>query len=176
MEYNAETIELPYLGESLETMIRCAECGYRHVDFVLTDTKEPTRHKYTVDHADDMMVRVVRSSSGTIRVPELGIDIEPGVASDAFITNVEGILVRVEKVLHQLYNDAEDGEMQARVEALQQTLLAMRDGKAQPVTLVLEDPFGNSGILHDDAVVETLSEEEAAKLKTGTFVFDQSET
>lgn len=170
MDYHAEQIDLPYLGESLETMIRCDGCGYRHVDFVLTQTKDATRHSYTVDDADDMMVRVVRSSSCTVRIPELGIAIEPGMASDAFITNVEGILVRVEGILAQLRHDAEDAIVQARAEEMEETMQLMRDGKAQPVTLVLEDPFGNSAIVHDDAVIEAIPEDEASKLKVGMFI------
>ncbi len=174
LQYNAEQIELPYLGESLETMIRCLECGYRHTDFVLTDTKDPTRHIHAIDTEADMSVRVVRSSSGTIRIPELGILIEPGVASEAFITNVEGILVRVERILHQLHNDAEDDEIRGKVEALQQVLQDMRTGSAAAASLIIEDPMGNSAILGDDTRVEAIPPEEAAKLKVGAFVYDQS--
>ncbi len=173
MEYNAEEIDLPYLGTSLETMLRCPACGYRHTDFVLTETKDPTRVSYRVTEEDDLMVRVVRSGSGTLRIPELGIDIEPGVASEAFITNVEGIIVRIERVLDQLHRDADDETTRARVEELMAVFGAMRKGEADPVTLVLEDPFGNSTILADKAVSEPIPEEEAAKLKVGMFVFDQ---
>lgn len=173
MEYNAETIDLPYLGESLETMLRCGACGYRHVDFVLTQTKDPTRHSYDVRTEDDMTVRVVRSASGTIRIPELGIDIEPGVASDAFITNIEGILNRIDRVLHQLHNDAQEPDVLKRVEAMQETLVALRAGTGPEVTLVIEDPFGNSAIADDRARVETLSPEEAAELQTGHHIIDK---
>jgi zinc finger protein len=55
---------------------------------------------------------------------------------------------------------------------LQETLGLMRDGKAPPVTLILEDPFGNSRILAEGAVVEELSEEEAGQLKVGMLVYD----
>lgn len=175
LEYRAETIDLPYLGESLETMIRCNACGYRHTDFILTETKEPTRCSFPIHEADDMMVRVVRSSSGTIRIPELGILIEPGVASEAFISNVEGILVRVERILSQLHNDADSEEVKEKVEELQAEMQRMRSGEAKPATLILEDPFGNSAILGEKTVVETIPEEEAAKLKVGMFVYDQSE-
>lgn len=175
MDYNAEQIDLPYLGPSLETMLRCQACGYRHVDFVLTESKDPTRVFYKVTDGDDMMVRVVRSGSGTIRIPELGIDIEPGIASEAFITNVEGIIVRIERVLDQLHRDAEDDATRKKVEELIAVFAAMRDGKAQPVTLVLEDPFGNSSILAEKAVSELIPEAEAARLKVGMFVFDQQD-
>lgn len=174
LEYRAEQVDLPFLGESLETMLRCNECGYRHTDFILTETKDPLRHKFVVSEEDHMMVRVVRSASGTIRIPELGILVEPGIASEAFITNVEGILVRVERVLSQLHRDAEDAETLQKVEALQHTLVDMRNGNAAPATLILEDPFGNSAILDDATVIEPIPEAEAAKLKVGAFVFDQS--
>lgn len=173
LDYNAENIDLPYLGASLETMLRCPECGFRHTDFVLLETKDPLRVSYRITSEADMSVRVVRSSSGTIRIPELGIVIEPGVASEAFITNIEGILVRIEKVLAQLLRDATDDPQRARIEGLQATLEAMRDGKAVPATLVLEDPFGNSSILAEKAVQEPILPEEAERLKVGAFVFDQ---
>lgn len=165
-------MDLPYLGESLETMLRCTACGYRHTDFVLTDHKAPTRYKYVVKTADDMMVRVVRSSSGTVRIPELGILIEPGVASEAFVSNIEGILVRVERVLDQLGRDAEDEEMRVRVMDLQDVLGGLRVGRSGPVTVIIEDPFGNSAILGDGAEHEPISPEEAENLKIGAHVFD----
>jgi zinc finger protein len=172
LEYTAEQVDLPFFGGSLETVLRCEKCGYRHSDFILTSRHEPTRYAYRVAVADDMMVRVVRSSSGTIRIPELGILIEPGVASEAFISNIEGILVRVERVLLQLARDAEDAAHLARIQELQETLAAMREGKAQPVTVIIEDPFGNSAILGDGVVKEALSPDEADQLKVGMVVLD----
>lgn len=172
MEYTAEQIDLPYLGNSLETLLRCAACGYRHADFVLTETREPTRFRFTVQEEADLMVRIVRSSSGTIRIPEMGISIEPGIASEAFISNVEGIIVRIEKVLDQLHRDAESDEVREKVESLQDHFSRMRTGEAEPITLVLEDPFGNSRILHDAANKEPIPPEEAERLKVGMFVID----
>ncbi|HUR61432.1 MAG TPA: ZPR1 zinc finger domain-containing protein [Candidatus Thermoplasmatota archaeon] len=172
LDYAGEEIDLPFLGKSLETLLQCEACGYRHTDFVLTDVHEPTRVKYTVATGDDMMARVVRSSSGTIRIPELGVTIEPGVASEAFISNVEGVLVRIERVLDQLGRDAEEPEMRERIMELQDRLGLMRDGKAPPVTLMLEDPFGNSRILAEGAIVEPIPPEEAGELKVGMLVFD----
>lgn len=175
LEYRAEQVDLPYLGNSLETMLRCTACGYRHTDFMLTDQREPTRFSYTVAAEEDMAVRVVRASSGTVRIPELGILIEPGMASEAFISNVEGVLVRIERVLHQLRNDAQgaDGqEMLERIMELEETMQNMRKGTAPPVTLILDDPLGNSAIVHEGALRQRIPDEEAAKLKVGAFVID----
>lgn len=172
MEYTAQEIDLPFLGNSLETMLRCDVCGYRHTDFVLTTNHAPTRYVHRVATADDMSVRVVRSSSGTIRIPELGILIEPGVASEAFISNIEGVLVRVERVLRQLLRDADDEDGRLRIVELQQTLERMREGRAEPVTLIVEDPFGNSKILGDGTTMEPIPPEEAETLKVGMMTFD----
>lgn len=174
LQYTTETVDLPYLGKSLEILLRCDQCGYRHNDFVLTEHREPTRYAYTVSKADDMMVRVVRSSSGTVRIPELGISIEPGVSSEAFISNIEGILVRVERILRQLLGDADTDEMRLRIQDLLDIMTAMRDGKAAPVTVVIEDPFGNSAILGEGATHEPIPAEEADQLKTGMLVYDPS--
>lgn len=175
MQYNAEEVDLPYMGNSLETMLRCDECGYRHTDFVLLEHRDPMRYSYRVTTGDDMSVRVVRSGNGTIRVPELGVLIEPGVASEAFISNVEGILVRIERVLDQLFRDAEDEAMRKKIMDLQDVLGRMRDGQADPVTLILEDPFGNSSILAEKAVAEPIPEAEANQLKVGMVVIDHDE-
>ncbi|MFO1533650.1 MAG: ZPR1 zinc finger domain-containing protein [Thermoplasmatota archaeon] len=171
LEYAAEPVDLPFLGTSLETMLHCLACGYRHTDFVLTQQHEPTRYRYLVTSSDDMMVRVVRSS-GTVRIPELGISIEPGVASEAFVSNIEGILVRVERVLDQLGRDAENDDIRTRVINLQDRLGGMREGQGEPVTVIIEDPFGNSAILGERAMKEAISPEEAESLKVGAHVFD----
>lgn len=170
LEFTSEQIDLPFLGPSLETLLRCLKCGYRNNDYVLTRESAPMRFLYVVRTAADMSVRVVRGSSGTIRIPELGISIEPGTASEAFISNVEGVLVRVERVLDQLHRDAEDDATRQRIEELQERMGGLREGRGGPVTLVIEDPFGNSRILHEDAVAEPLSEAEADQLKVGGIV------
>jgi zinc finger protein len=171
LEYTAEPVDLPFMGTSLEILLRCERCGYRHADFVLTEHREPTRYACPVSRADDMSVRVVRSGSGTIRIPELGISIEPGTASEAFVSNVEGILVRVERVLDQLLRDAEDQSARDRIQDLQDTFGLMREGKAPPVTLVIEDPFGNSAILGERATREAIPPDEAERLKLGMVVY-----
>lgn len=173
LEYTAEPVELPFMGTSLEILLRCERCGYRHADFVLTEHREPTRYSYLVTKPEDMSVRVVRSGSGTIRIPEFGISVEPGAASEAFVSNVEGILVRIERVLDQLLRDAEDEEQRVRILDLQDVLGAMRDGKAPPCTVILEDPFGNSAILAEGAVKERIPDEEAERLKVGMLVYDR---
>jgi zinc finger protein len=172
LEYTAENVDLPFLGESVETMLRCDACGFRHTDFILTASHAPTRWRYVVRTADDMMVRVVRSSSGTIRIPELGVLVEPGVASEASIAKIEGILVRVERFLEQLVRDADDGPERARAAVLVERMGRLREGKGGPVTVILEDPMGTSSILAEGANSERIPDDEASGLKLGLPVYE----
>ena len=118
------------------------------------------------------MVRVVRSSSGTIRIPELGVLVEPGVASEASIAKIEGILVRVERFLEQLVRDADDGPERARAAVLVERMGRLREGKGGPVTVILEDPMGTSSILAEGANSERIPDDEASGLKLGLPVYE----
>jgi zinc finger protein len=175
LDYSAADLDVPHFPNSLQLIFECASCGFRHTDFMVGATREPTRHIYQVSSADDMMVRVVRSTSGTIRIPELGILIEPGPASDAYVSNIEGVLVRVEAVLNQLRHDAETPEEQSACDQRLADLRRAREGQ-YPFTFILEDPFGNSLVVHDRTRAEPISAEEAAQLKTGTYTLEMQES
>lgn len=174
VEYTAMDLDVPYFGDLLQTVFICSTCGFRHSDVIHGKTHEPRRWTFRTGTADDMMVRVVRSTSGTLRIPELGVLIEPGPASEAFVSNVEGVLTRVEMVLGQLRRDAETPEQRRLVEERLEQIELARTGK-NPITLILEDPFGNSVIVHDRAKMERIPEPEAAALPRGEITFDVSE-
>jgi len=85
MQFCWETKEIPYFGEAMVISGVCS-CGFRHSDTILLTQKEASRYTLEVAAIEDLDARVIRSSSGTIRVPELGIDIEPGYASESYIS------------------------------------------------------------------------------------------
>jgi zinc finger protein len=89
IQFDWETQDVPYFGEAMLIAGVCS-CGFRHSDTILLCQKEPARYSLEVTDLEDLNARVIRSSSGTIRVLELGVDIEPGPASDLHISNVEG--------------------------------------------------------------------------------------
>ncbi len=166
--------EIPYFGRILLTSINC-ECGFKHNDCIVLGVKEPTRYRMKV-RGDNLFTKVVRSTSGTVRIPELGVAIEPGPASQAFITNLEGVLDRVrDVVLMAMRWRSEEGDEKA-VERCEEILKKINDvveGKGE-LTLVLEDPFGNSLIASQEAEKERIPKEDLKKLKTGLTVLDLS--
>lgn len=171
LDYTAVDLDIPHFPDATQLIFECASCGFKHSDFLIGRTHDPKRYTLSVADEDAVNARVVRSSSGTIRIPELGVLIEPGPASDAYVSNVEGVLARIESIIVQLHHDAETEAIRAECDDRLAKVRSARDG-AFACTFILEDPFGNSAVLHDKARAEDMRVQEAARLKTGAYVVD----
>jgi len=162
---------IPFFGEVMYITTRC-DCGFRFADTMILTQKEPVHYEMVIDSIEDLNARVVRSTSGTISIPELGIDVEPGLASESYVTNIEGILDRIRNVARTATNWVKDDEKKyARGLEVLSALDDAMEGKRK-LTVVIDDPLGNSAIISDKALSRTLAKEEAEKLKTGMIVFD----
>jgi zinc finger protein len=135
----------------MESVLKCSSCGYRHVDGVMLEKKAPVRLKLKITSPDDMMIRVVRSSNATVEIPELGIKIIPGLASTGYITNVEGILLRIEEVLQKIG----DKRKKKKAHSLLERIRNIKEGKEE-AHLVMEDPTGNSAILSEKVLKDEI--------------------
>ena len=164
------TYDVPFFNKVLLTSITC-ECGFKHADSIVCEIKDPIRFKIKIN-SRNLFTKVIRSTSGTIRLPEIGVDIEPGPASQAFITNLEGILDRVAGIVETAKRwNADDVNKVNRCDWILKKIRDTIEGKDE-LTLILEDPFGNSLVLSDEAFKEVMSKEEASMLKTGMTVFE----
>ena len=92
-------IDIPHFPDLLLVTIACDACGYRHTDTIIPGEREPARWMVRIEEPGDLSTRVVRSTTGTIRIPELGLAVEPGTACEGFVTNVEGVLSRFERAV-----------------------------------------------------------------------------
>lgn len=165
-------VNVPYFGDALESTMRCGACGFRHADFMILGTKEPVRLTFHAKDETALSVRVIRSNSGTIRLPEIGFTAEPSALSESYVSNVEGVLDRAKNILLTALDWNKDEP--AKVALLHQYLEAydrMVRGQ-QPFTLIIDDPFGNSAIVSEEVIKRPLSEDEIAVLKTGMTVVD----
>ena len=87
--------------------------------------------------------------SGTVKIPELGVQIDPGPACQGFVTNIEGVLDRIEDVVQSALLWTEDEEKKNAYVLLERITQA-RSGTF-PFTLILDDPSGNSAIVSEKA-------------------------
>jgi len=161
-------LDIPYFGDALQTTLLCGACGFRHGDVLLTRQGDPTRASLKIRRPGDLNARVVRSSSCTVRIPEAGAIMEPGPQSESFISNVEGVLRRFRDIIGFLARNADTRARRAAATKSIATVERMIEGRER-FTIVLEDPFGNSAILHEDSEVRPLTAREVRSLKTGVF-------
>ncbi|HDJ96707.1 MAG TPA: ZPR1 zinc finger domain-containing protein, partial [Candidatus Aenigmarchaeota archaeon] len=136
--------------------------------------KEPLEFSLKVKKAEDLKIRVVRSSSGTIEIPEFGVKIEPGPQAQGYVTNVEGILLRIEEVLIDQIKVLKGKRKRKAKEVLEKVKKA-RGGKFN-FTLIIKDPLGNSVIVSKKARKRKLEEEEIKNLKVGELILSLNTT
>jgi zinc finger protein len=165
----ATTLDIPHFGPALLTAITCAGCPFRRADTLLTREQAPARYTLRVDSPERLRARVVRSQSGTIRVPELGASLEPGPQSESFLTSAEGVLWRFRDIAASGRALGEGG-WRAVVERIDRMIAG-----AEAFTLIIEDPTGNSAVVDPAVVRQAIPEEEAARLKRGATVIDVSD-
>ena len=163
---------IPFFGDVMYTCSQC-DCGFKYADTMILTQREPMRFTLKVDSPEDLNIRVIRSISGTVRIPELGIIIEPGPASESYVSNVEGILCRIEDVVRMvtLWED-EPPESKERAHEILESLQQVRLGEFV-ITIIIEDPFGNSAIISDKTDIDVLTSEDVRDLKTGDIIFEK---
>ncbi len=166
-------LDIPYFGEVLETVFLCTQCGFRHAETLIPRTQAPVEHTIRVEGDGDLFVRVVKSSSATVEVGELGLLWEPGPASVAEVTNVEGLLRRFEDAVHRAMTLFATTETDSRGAELLDALESAIQGKL-PLTLSLKDPYGNSALIDPRGRAQSrpLPPEEAELLVTGEYILD----
>jgi len=163
-------ISIPYFGEVLDFTILCSNCGYKKADIMPIELKEPSRYSLNVESAGDASIRIVKSSTCTIRIPELGVTVEPGPISEGYISNVEGLLSRISKVIGMGMKMGEDEEKKNGKDLIER-IDRLIEGQ-ETVCIILEDPLGYSAIASDKAIREPLTKEELKDLKYGDSDFE----
>lgn len=170
--------EIPYFGKVMESTIICEKCGYRNSDVMLLEEKDPKLYMVKVEEEKDLFTRVVRSKSGTIELEEIGIKIEPGPASQGFVTNIEGVLERARETLLMARNFKKEENDEGSIKKIEEILKYIEDVKEgkKALTVKIMDPFGNSALIGEKVRSRLLTKEEVAKLSKGPYiVYDPSE-
>ena len=166
----AMSSEIPYFGEHTQITVICESCGWKHTDFIPSDGEKPGYSSLIVDNSEKCSARVIRSSSGTIRIPQLELEVSPGGSSSGFVSNVEGVIKRFEDAVGSILRGNADDEkiLQASLELLE-SLRKMKSGSSN-FLIELLDPRGRSQIIHNDAIIRDLMKNEILSLDIGPEV------
>jgi zinc finger protein len=131
----------------------CTTCNYHKADVECQEQHEGAKYTFTVSEEKDLNIRVVKSSTATVKIPRV-MTIEPGPASNGYITNVEGLLNRVKVQLEKTRDLAEDDEDRRKAKNLLKKVQAALWGH-DTIDIIMEDPEGNSAILSEKAKKES---------------------
>ena len=172
--------EIPYFGEHTQVTIMCHDCGWRQTDFIPAEGKKAGGWTMLIEDEEQLRARVVRSSSCTVCIPELDLEVNPGTSSTGYVSNVEGVLNRFQEIINMVERDLsnqflnaegqEREDVMERLATLQHMTLTLSNlggADADSITLELLDPHGHSMILHPSAVERDLTEEEIKSLPVG---------
>lgn len=147
--------DIPYFGKVFIFSMACSNCNYSKSDVESIDRKDPSRYTIEINSEEDLKIRIVKSSEATIKIPQLRMSMTPGPASIGFISNIEGILSRFEKIIEDEYKDSEDDETKKHAKNLLKKIRKIKLGDI-PLKIIIEDPSGNSAIISQKAKIEKL--------------------
>ena len=154
-----EELDIPYFGKTYVFGMDCKACGFHMSDVEADEAKDPVKIEFTTEKAEDMNVRLVKSTEATVRIPALKLDISPGPDAEGYVTNVEGLLQRIKKIIEQQRDAAaaeDDDATKTTAKNLLKKIWKIECGDV-PMKIIIEDPSGNSAIISEKAVKEKLA-------------------
>ncbi len=146
--------EIPFFGRCFLFSMTCSNCKYRKADIESEEKHEPAKYSLDIGSEEDLKIRIVRSAEGTIKIPHM-ITLEGGETANGFITNVEGVLNRMKKVIEFARDNEEDKDLQKKAKNQLKKLNKVLWGQ-EKLKLIIEDKTGNSAIISEKAVKSKL--------------------
>jgi len=123
-------------GKVLKSTLHCSQCYANSIEFLPLETTVPSTFKFLISDKKDLNAKVIKSQSCVFKIPELGVEINPGPESQAEILNVDGLLSNITLALSYEYGSNK----------LTTDIKKIKEGKLK-ATLVLEDPLGLSKVI-----------------------------
>jgi len=147
--------EVPYFGKLVVFGMNCSSCGFKKSDIEAFEPKDPVKFSLEIDSEKDMNIRIVKSSEATVNIPRI-IKMEPGPASNGYVTNVEGLLLKAKDVIETMRDSEEDKAVKKKCKNMLKKLQKVMWGQ-ETIKITLEDPSGNSAIISEKAEKSKLS-------------------
>lgn len=144
-----EEIDIPYFGRVFVLSMECPDCNTRKSDVEPAEKKEPCKYTLEVNSEDDLNIKIVKSGEATVKIPHV-ITMEPGPASNGYVTNVEGLLERVKKVIESAMESEDDPAAKKKAKNMIKKLNKVLFGR-EKIKIILEDATGHSAIISEKA-------------------------
>lgn len=142
--------DIAFFGRVYLFSMTCSNCRYHKADVECADKNDPVKYTLEVTSKKDLDARIIKSAEATVKIPHV-ITIESGPASNGYISNVEGIISRVKRVIETQRDTEEDAAVKKKAKNLLKKLNKVMWG-TEKLKIIIEDPTGNSAIISDKAV------------------------
>ncbi|KAK3912499.1 Zinc finger protein ZPR1 [Frankliniella fusca] len=144
---NMKVTNIPYFKEVVIMATNCDTCGERTNEVKSGGGIQPRGMKIEVkvSSKEDFSRDVLKSDTCSLTVPELDVEVGPAALGGRFST-VEGILAAMKDQLLDsdvMFSDSADPANKQKLDDFHKKFQDILQGK-DPVTLVLDDPAGNS--------------------------------
>ena len=166
----AHISEIPYFGEHTQVTVMCHSCGWRQTDFIPAEGKKAGGWTLILENEEQLKSRIVRSSSCTVSILELDLQVNPGSSSTGYVSNVEGVLNRFTKIIDMVLGDLDDEDSNEEITRLKDMKYQIENvGTDDDIKLTIEflDPHGHSMIIDQNATERELTEAELESLPVG---------
>ncbi len=137
--YIENTTEIAYEGKITIHTFHCKSCYYKNIIIDRHDREKPKIIKLRVTNKNDLKAIVYRSPEAYIIIPELDAEIAPGIASNGYITTVEGIIVSIKDKLSLMGTGEEINYLRQRIDGI-------LSGTEEKITIIIDDDSGKSKI------------------------------
>ena len=141
--------DIPFFGLAYIFSMTCGGCGYHKADVECGEKRPKCKYTFEVTSEEDLKVRVIKSGNATVKIPRI-MSIDPGPASNGYITNIEGILNRVKVMLEKTRDGSEDKADRKKAKNMLKKVQDAMWGRGS-ITVIIDDPSGNSAILSEKA-------------------------
>lgn len=145
-------MDIPYFGRLYLFGMDCNSCDFKKHDLEFENPQNPSKITFTSEGKKDLDTRLVKSSSATLKIPTFRMTINPGPDAEGYVSNIEGLLNRIEEVIKKEKENAEEPETKKKAKNLLKKIWKAKCGEI-PVKIIIEDPTGNSAIISDKAEV-----------------------
>ncbi len=140
---------IPYFGRVILFSMNCSNCHYHKSDVEIPERRDPVKYTLTVETEDDLKARVIKSAEATVKIGKVAT-IEPGIDSNGYISNVEGVIQRLKNQLEGMLNTEDKPEVIKKIKSHLKKLRRVLWG-SDKITITISDPSGNSAIISDKA-------------------------
>lgn len=142
-----DEVDVPHFGRLFIFSMQCDGCGFRKADLEPAEKKDPATYTLEINSEDDLTAKVIKSSVASLKIPRI-ISVDSGPSSEGYITNVEGIIERIKKVLQSTYDGEEEKSAKKKLKNQIKKLNNVLLGR-ETIKLIISDPSGNSSIISD---------------------------